>query len=238
MTALTKRTHWVVRVTHWVNVIALPLMVATGLRIFNAYPAFARKGETFCCYPFANKPIPAALTFGGWLAGAYLWDYNLPSYSQRAGDTNGYYLLSQVKDVDRETLKAVLSRLPNGDSLDDETFMAGYWQMKTGREWNPRKVVGEMALVNLPELKEAALEILKSQKVGLVLSDINMPNMDGLELLGRIKAAEEWRKVPVIMITTEGAAAKVQEAVALGASGYVRKPFTAEQIKEKLTGLL
>jgi two-component system chemotaxis response regulator CheY len=84
----------------------------------------------------------------------------------------------------------------------------------------------------------AALEILKKQKVGLVLSDINMPNMDGLELLGRIKAEEEWRKVPVIMITTEGAAAKVREAVELGASGYVRKPFTAEQIKEKLAGLL
>ena len=84
----------------------------------------------------------------------------------------------------------------------------------------------------------AALEIMKNQKVGLVLSDINMPNMDGLELLGRIRAVEEWRKVPVIMITTEGAAAKVQEAVALGASGYVRKPFTAEQIKEKLAGLL
>ena len=84
----------------------------------------------------------------------------------------------------------------------------------------------------------AALEILKKQKVGLILSDINMPNMDGLELLGHIRAEEEWRKVPVIMITTEGAAAKVQEAVALGASGYVRKPFTAEQIKEKLAGLL
>jgi two-component system, chemotaxis family, chemotaxis protein CheY len=84
----------------------------------------------------------------------------------------------------------------------------------------------------------AALEILKKQKVGLILSDINMPNMDGLELLGRIRAEEEWKKVPVIMITTEGAAAKVQEAVALGASGYVRKPFTAEQIKEKLAGLL
>lgn len=84
----------------------------------------------------------------------------------------------------------------------------------------------------------AALEILKKQKVGLVLSDINMPNMDGLELLAHIKANEEWRKLPVIMITTEGAAAKVKEAVELGATGYVRKPFTAEQIKEKLTGLL
>ena len=84
----------------------------------------------------------------------------------------------------------------------------------------------------------AALEILKSQKVGLILSDINMPNVDGLELLRRVKANDQWRRLPVIMITTEGAAAKVQEAVELGATGYVRKPFTAEQIKEKLAGLL
>jgi two-component system chemotaxis response regulator CheY len=84
----------------------------------------------------------------------------------------------------------------------------------------------------------AALEILKKQRVGLVLSDINMPNMDGLELLRHIKASEAWRQVPVIMITTEGSAAKVKDAVELGATGYVRKPFTAEQIKEKLAGLL
>jgi len=75
MTNLTKRTHWVVRITHWINVIALPLMVASGLRIFNAYPGFARKGESFCCYPFEAKPIPAALTFGGWLAGARHWHF-------------------------------------------------------------------------------------------------------------------------------------------------------------------
>lgn len=70
-----KRHHWVVRVTHWVNVVALTLMVATGLRIFNAYPAFARKGESFCCYPFAHRPIPHWLTFGGWLAGARNWHF-------------------------------------------------------------------------------------------------------------------------------------------------------------------
>src|SRR4030095_15023819 len=69
------RHHWVVRVTHWVNVVALGLMITTGLRIFNAFPAFARKGETFCCYPFAGKPIPAVLTFGGWLAGARNWHF-------------------------------------------------------------------------------------------------------------------------------------------------------------------
>ena len=70
-----KRHHAVVRITHWVNAIALAIMVASGLRIFNAYPAFARRGETFCCYPFAGRPIPARLTFGGWLAGARNWHF-------------------------------------------------------------------------------------------------------------------------------------------------------------------
>ena len=83
-----------------------------------------------------------------------------------------------------------------------------------------------------------ALEMLKTQSVNLILSDINMPNMDGIQLLGQIKANAAWRNMPVIMITTEGSQAKVMEAVQLGAAGYVRKPFTAEQIKEKLVGLI
>jgi len=70
-----KRHHVVVRVTHWVNVVALTIMAGSGLRIFNAYPAFARRGETFCCYPFERRPIPDQLTFGGWLAGARNWHF-------------------------------------------------------------------------------------------------------------------------------------------------------------------
>jgi Ni/Fe-hydrogenase b-type cytochrome subunit len=69
------RHHWIVRVTHWVNALALLVMVTSGLRIFNAYPAFARKGEAFCCYPFAGRAIPAWATFGGWLAGARHWHF-------------------------------------------------------------------------------------------------------------------------------------------------------------------
>jgi two-component system chemotaxis response regulator CheY len=83
-----------------------------------------------------------------------------------------------------------------------------------------------------------ALETLRKQKVGLVLSDINMPNMDGLEFLTLVRAEPAWQKLPVVMVSTEGTHAKVLEAVERGASGYVRKPFTAEQIKEKLAGLL
>ena len=83
-----------------------------------------------------------------------------------------------------------------------------------------------------------ALAALKKQRVGLILSDINMPNMDGIQFLTQVRAMPEWQNVPIVMITTEGSQNKVMEAVQLGASGYVRKPFTAEQIKEKLTGLI
>jgi Ni/Fe-hydrogenase b-type cytochrome subunit len=75
MTAADRRHHLVVRVTHWVNAIALAVLIGSGLRIFNAYPAFARKGETFCCYPFEGHKIPDWLTFGGWLAGARHWHF-------------------------------------------------------------------------------------------------------------------------------------------------------------------
>jgi two-component system, chemotaxis family, chemotaxis protein CheY len=81
-----------------------------------------------------------------------------------------------------------------------------------------------------------AIETLKKQSVGLILADINMPNMDGLELLGKVKGAPEWEKIPVIMVTTESSQAKVMQAVELGAAGYIRKPFTADQIKAKLEG--
>ena len=95
----------------------------------------------------------------------------------------------------------------------------------------------------LGEIHEAgdgteAVEILKTRTFGLVLSDINMPQMDGLQLLARIKEMESMKNVPVIMITTEGGQGRVMEAVQLGAAGYVRKPFTADQVKERVLPLL
>jgi two-component system chemotaxis response regulator CheY len=85
---------------------------------------------------------------------------------------------------------------------------------------------------------EEALAVLREHPVNLILTDINMPKVDGLQLLATLKATPQWQKVPVVMITTEGGESKVAEAVRLGAAGYVRKPFTADQIKEKLTGIL
>ena len=97
----------------------------------------------------------------------------------------------------------------------------------------------EIPLRNIYEASDGieALAVLNAHEVSLVLSDINMPNMDGIQLLGQIRANDAWKNVPVIMITTEGSQAKVVEAAQLGATGYVRKPFTADQIKTALSGL-
>ena len=79
-----------------------------------------------------------------------------------------------------------------------------------------------------------AIDALGRQNVGLILSDINMPNMNGLELLSFLKSSEHWKDVPIVMVSTEGSEAKVREAAQLGAAGYLRKPFTVEQVTAKL----
>jgi two-component system, chemotaxis family, chemotaxis protein CheY len=83
-----------------------------------------------------------------------------------------------------------------------------------------------------------AMKIVETNDVSLILSDINMPNVDGLELLTQLRGSPKWKDLSVVMVTTEGSQAKVLEAVQLGAKGYVRKPFTAEQIKEKVLACL
>ncbi len=97
----------------------------------------------------------------------------------------------------------------------------------------------EIAINAIHEAEDGqqALLCLKTEKIHLVLTDISMPKMDGLQLLQAIKASPEWRDISVMMITTDGTEAKVANALRLGAAGYVRKPFTAEQIKEKLAGI-
>jgi len=82
------------------------------------------------------------------------------------------------------------------------------------------------------------LDLLRVKRVDLILSDINMPAMDGLEFLRQIKAQKLAPDVPVVMITTESSEEHVKEAILSGARGYIRKPFTAEQVKERVLPLL
>jgi two-component system chemotaxis response regulator CheY len=89
---------------------------------------------------------------------------------------------------------------------------------------------------------EEALQTLRDNQgsggLALILSDINMPVMDGLQFLEARKQENLAQGVPVVMITTEGNEAFVLRAIAAGAQGYICKPFTAEQVKARVLPLL
>ena len=83
-----------------------------------------------------------------------------------------------------------------------------------------------------------ALEKLKTDNIGLILADWNMPNMSGIELLKIVKNDEKLKKIPFIMVTAEGSKENVVEAVKSGVDNYLVKPYTAEQLKDKIGKVL
>lgn len=83
-----------------------------------------------------------------------------------------------------------------------------------------------------------ALRVLKSQKIDLVISDWNMPNMTGLELLKAVRADGDLGKIPFLMVTAEALQDNVVEAVKAGVSNYIVKPFTAEVLNEKIVKII
>lgn len=80
------------------------------------------------------------------------------------------------------------------------------------------------------------LSVLAGKDVQLILSDINMPNMDGLEFIKQVRS--QGKSMPIVMITTEGGEDILKEAITNGASDSIKKPFTPDQLSEKLGGLL
>jgi two-component system chemotaxis response regulator CheY len=109
-----------------------------------------------------------------------------------------------------------------------------------------RKIVERslrQAGVDLESVVEAsngaeALGALRNGPVDLVLCDINMPVMDGLEFVRQSRSVESAKGVPIVMITTEGSESHVVEALSNGARGYIRKPFTPDQVKEHVLPVL
>jgi two-component system chemotaxis response regulator CheY len=98
-----------------------------------------------------------------------------------------------------------------------------------------RQVVGMTLKANGFEVIEAAdgvdaLKKLTGQKVHLIISDVNMPNMDGITLLKEIKQLPAYRFTPVVMLTTEGADEKKEQGRAAGAKAWIIKPFRPEQM--------
>ena len=83
-----------------------------------------------------------------------------------------------------------------------------------------------------------ALDLLKQNWIDLVITDYNMPVMNGLELITEMKQDELFEQIPVVVISTEGSQAKMDQFMELGAAGYIKKPFTPEQLRDVLVKLL
>ena len=83
-----------------------------------------------------------------------------------------------------------------------------------------------------------ALAVLEQTPIDLILCDINMPAMNGLEFLRMLQGVENARQAAVVMITTEGSEASVREAMSCGARAYIRKPFTPDQIKQQIVAVM
>ncbi len=109
-----------------------------------------------------------------------------------------------------------------------------------------RKIVERslrQAGVTLTEVLEAgngaeALCVLGERSVDLILCDINMPVMDGLEFVRQLQTLDNSKSTPVVMITTEGSESHVVQALSYGARGYIRKPFTPDQVREHVLPIL
>jgi two-component system chemotaxis response regulator CheY len=103
-----------------------------------------------------------------------------------------------------------------------------------------RGLLKEMGCHDVTEAEDgaAALQLLKVQRFDFVVSDINMPNMNGFELLKAIKADETLRHLPVLMVTAEARKEDIVLAAQSGAAGYIVKPFSKATLEEKVQRIL
>lgn len=101
-----------------------------------------------------------------------------------------------------------------------------------------RNLLGELGYENITDADDgttALAELKRSEEpYGLVVTDWNMPQMSGLELLRAIRAHEKLRTLPVLMVTAEAKREQIIEAAQAGVNGYIIKPFTAETLRDKL----
>ena len=99
-----------------------------------------------------------------------------------------------------------------------------------------KNILKQLGFKNLVEADDGttAWEILEGQSIDLIISDWNMPKMTGLELLKTVRASDDYKDIPFLMVTAEAQKQNVLDAVQAGVSNYVVKPFTAEQISDKL----
>ncbi len=103
-----------------------------------------------------------------------------------------------------------------------------------------RGLLNEMGCNNADEAEDGAiaLQMLKANKYDFVVSDINMPNMTGFDLLKAVKADDSLKHLPVLMVTAEARKEDIVLAAQIGAAGYIVKPFTKATLEEKVQKIL
>jgi two-component system, chemotaxis family, chemotaxis protein CheY len=103
-----------------------------------------------------------------------------------------------------------------------------------------RGLLKEMGCVNVEEAEDGtvALAMLKAQKFDFIVSDINMPNMSGFDLLAAIKKEDSLKHLPVLMVTAEARKEDIVRAAREGAAGYIVKPFTKSTLEEKVQKIM
>ena len=103
-----------------------------------------------------------------------------------------------------------------------------------------RNLLKEIGFANAEEAEDGvvALSMLKANKFDFVVSDINMPNMNGFELLKSVRSDEALKSIPFLMVTAEAKKDDIVQAAQGGASGYIVKPFTKATLEEKVQKIL
>jgi two-component system chemotaxis response regulator CheY len=103
-----------------------------------------------------------------------------------------------------------------------------------------RGLLKEMGCNNADEAEDGAvaLSMMRTSKYDFVVSDINMPNMNGFDLLKAVKADESLKHIPVLMVTAEARKEDIVLAAQSGAAGYIVKPFTKATLEEKVTKIM
>jgi two-component system chemotaxis response regulator CheY len=103
-----------------------------------------------------------------------------------------------------------------------------------------RNLLKQAGYENIVEAEDGvtALRVLKSQKIDFIISDWNMPNMTGIELLKTVRADSDMAKMPFLMVTAEALQDNVIAAVKAGVSNYIVKPFTSEILNEKIVKIM
>ncbi len=105
-----------------------------------------------------------------------------------------------------------------------------------------KNTLGRLGYKDLLEAEDGvqAWEVMKQNKddIGVLITDWNMPNMNGLELVRKVRSESIFEDIPIIMVTTEGGKAEVITALKAGVNNYIVKPFTPQVLKEKLEAVL